>query len=259
MAKNQLHQLLAVEADLVNKAAKIANETKATFQSKSDHFDGHVREYLPFVEPENPLMKPEPDIKEIVTTVQAKLDYNAGAMIRAIDAKVSKDSTNSSGLAVADVEINGIAYSLSSTALLSLEGYLTKIRDVYDAIPTLDPSKHWDPTAAPGVYEAAPRDTFRTEKVAEPVVKYPATPEHPAQTEMVTLDKNVGIVRTVSTSGRFSPREKSDMLGRIDALLVVVKKARAAANRVEVQQIKVGREVFNYIHNGPLAPEDDDD
>lgn len=256
MAKNQLHQLIAVESDLINKANTITNETAATFHSKQDHFDGHVKTYRPFVEPENPLMVPAPDIKEIVTTVQQKLDYNAKATIRAIDAKVSKEQTNSSGEAKATLEIDGKEMELSATALLALEGFLTKIRDVYKGIPTLDPAKKWGEPEN-GVREAAPKDTFKTEKVADPVVKYPHTQEHPAQTEMVMLDKNVGINSTVSTTGRFSPKEKSDMLGRVDSLLVKVKKARAAANRVDVVNVKIGKAIFDYIHMG--AEQEDED
>jgi hypothetical protein len=256
MAKNQLHQLLAVESDLVNKAAQIANETSATFRSKGSHFDGSLREYIPFEEPENDLMKMHPEVTEIVTTVQAKLDYNSKAMIRAIDAKLSKEATNSRGGAVAPLEFGDESWTMSATELLALEGFLNKIRDVYKGIPTLDPTKQWESASAPGVYIAPPRDTFKTEKVAKAIVKFPATKEHPAQTEMVTLDQNVGINRVVATSGRFTSQEKSDMLERIDYLLVTVKKARAAANRADVMQVKVGKTIFDYIHGDGY---DDDD
>ncbi len=256
MAKNQLHQLLAVEADLVNKAAQISNETAATFHNKTDHFDGSVREYIPFVDVENDLMKVHPEIKEIVTTVQDKLDYTAKALTRAIDAKLSKEMTNSNGNAMASIEIDGQPFELSATSLLALEGYLHRIRDVYKGIPTLDPAKHWDPAPAPNVFMAAPKDAFKTEKVIEAIVKYDATPEHPAQTEMVSLDKNVGIIRVKATSGRVTPKAKSEMLGRIDDLIVRTKKARAAANRVDVEQVRVGKAVFEFIHTGTEVEEE---
>ncbi len=251
MAKNRLHQLLAVDADLRNKAAKIAQETASTFRTKSDHFDGYVRTYRPFIEPENELMKQAPDIKDIVTTVQDKLNYTAKSLKRAIDAHLSKEQTNCKGEAMADLQIGANCMpGLSSTALLALEGWLVKIREVYLGIPTHDPSKHWEASNIPHVYQAAPKDTFKTEKVAEAIVKYPATTEHPAQTEMVTMDKNVGIMRVEATTGKVSPAEKSGMLERIDHMIVTTKKARSKANQAEVSSISIGEMLFEYIHNG---------
>lgn len=47
-----------------------------------------------------------------------------------------------------------------------------------------------------------------------------------------------------------SVSEKSKILGRIDDLLLAVKKARQRANNVDVQKVNVGAKLLNYINNG---------
>ena len=62
MAKNQLHQLLAVLNDRVQQAGRIIAETKQTFSKRAEHFDGLVKTYSPVDEDGETL---PPEIKDI--------------------------------------------------------------------------------------------------------------------------------------------------------------------------------------------------
>jgi len=255
MAKNQLHQLLAVESELRNQAAKIYQETIVTFTKKEGHFDGMVRTYEPKIEGEDVTELP-PEIKEVVTTVEEKLEHTEKALTKSIDAQLSKDETNANGTTRAEVVIEGDGEEMklgefSATSLLSLENTLTKIRALYDAIPTLDPAKKWEEDETrTGIYKTSEQVTYRTEKQPQVITLAPATKEHPAQTQLLSIDKQVGLFRVVYSSGRITPREKSEKLERIDRLIRAIKKARARANQSEVLQTKIARQIFSYINDG---------
>jgi len=253
---SKLHQVLAVEQDRKNKAIKIMGETTKTFQNKDAHFDGLMKVYLPLVEGGETI---PPEQKGIVTTVQEKLEYTQGAIIQAINTLLSKEETNCSGAAKTDLIVlndSGDEVNLgefSATSLLALEGFMTKIRETYRTVPTLDPAKTWerDTTQDRSVFITPnPTTKYRTEKQETPLVLYEATTEHPAQVKMVTKDERIGSYETTYYSGKIRPAGLSRMLGRIDRIIDAVKRARAKANEAEVVQVNVAGQVFDFIHDG---------
>jgi len=249
--KNQLHQLLAIETDLKNKAKIIAEETISTFHTKSDHFDGVQKVFVKSLDDAQDI---PPERKEIVTTVAKKIDYAKSDIIKSIDAMVSKEETNNSGEATAELEFDGKVHTLSATSLLALTNQLVLIRAVYKSIPTLDPTKKWnkDDKAGKDIYETEPEVKFRTEKKQKPIVLYPATEKHPAQTQLAYEDVQVGKYETTYSSGRITPGQKADLINRVEELIVKVKKARAKANQVEIKNTKIGKDIFDYINRGIL-------
>jgi hypothetical protein len=247
---NKLHQLLAVENDRKTQAINIIDETVETLSKKHDHFDGLTKIYEPYDENEQ---KIPPESKEIVTTVKEKINYSKQAISKGIDAQISKEETNASGSASAELVLPGeVSFGyLSATALLALEQHLVRIRNMYKVIPTLDPTKKWLVNDA-GVFETDPEVKYRTEKKVEKIVKYEATKEHPAQVDLVTLDKQVGEYKTTYKSGKITPYQKSILLERIDKAIDAVKSARAVANSCEVKNVYVGEKLFQYINSGIL-------
>lgn len=247
MAK--LHELLAVEGDLEGTYRKILEETKTTFTKKTEHFMGFVRTLQLFDEEAAPLA---PDYKELDSTVDAKLDYQKGHVVRYLDAVLQKELTNTT--AKADLVIDGkkIAKELPATFLLGLETKLKHVRDVYSTIPTLQPGVKWvkDEDKGKGVYITEnPEETYQTEKVVEPVVMYEATKEHPAQVKEAAKTIKTGKFTRKVWSGMLSPAEKSIILGKIDKLIRAAKKARQRANATEVVKATVAKEIFNYIES----------
>lgn len=248
----QLHELLAVQKDLANKAVAITHETIATFQKKTDHLDGMLKVYQPNEEDGDAI---PPESKQIVTTVAKKIAHTMESAIPSIDAEISKEETNASGKISVELKVGDITFgNLSVISLLALEKQLTSLRNLYKSIPTLDPTRIWsqDEKEEKGVYKTEVETKYRTSKIQEPLVLVPATENHPAQVQLVSKDVRVGTYETVYTSGRLTPRQKSDLLSRIDALIVSVKKAKAKANQTEALDIKIGERIFNFI-NGEIV------
>jgi hypothetical protein len=123
----QLHELIAVEADIKNTAVKILAETQHTFAQKQAHFQGLIKTYRPFNEADKD--RPGNEIKPMVTTVRAKLDYTLPYIVRQLDVIYQKEKTNSK--AVADIvfededgNVNTIAAAVPVTTLVQYEKVL---------------------------------------------------------------------------------------------------------------------------------------
>jgi hypothetical protein len=248
----KLHEVLAVVGDLEGVATKILEEAEVTFSKKADHFVGSTRTLKMFDADRANEEADGFEQKELVTTVQSKLDYVAEHLVRYIDAVAQKEATNQA--ARADVVVNGmtILKEVPATLLLSLENKLARWRKMYAAIPTLQPGVKWadDPTAGmPGVFKSA-NDVvdLKVEQLVKPVVLYEATKEHPAQVKEVTEKKAVGQFRKEMWSGMWTPARKSLVLGRLDALIKAVKQSRARANETEVVKFDVGETLIGFLH-----------
>ena len=247
---NKLHELLAVEQDRKHQASKTIGETRKLFTKKTPYFDGMVKRYIALEE--NAEQIPD-ERKEIVTTVAKALEDTQAAIVTALDATLSKEETNSSGAAQAELEVDGVVLgTFSATALLALEAQLNRIKELYADLPELDPAKKWYFDAQEGVYKTEAEVKFRSVKRPKVIVKYEATEKHPAQTELLQLDFQVGKYETVNSSGRLPLATKQAILQRIARLIEAVKVARSKANSVEVNNIKVGDKIFDFIHGDAL-------
>jgi len=247
-----LHEVLAVDKELEAVAWKVAEEAINTFQKKQEHFLGHDKRYEMFDEARAQEADGLREHKDITTTVPDKLKYVAGHFIRFLDSLAQKEATNQ--LAVADLELPDGTVLMSkvpATLLLALEGKLSKLRNVYAAIPTLQPMINWvpDPQVGPGVYRA--KDVLirhKTEKTLQFKVLVPPSDKHPAQVEKWFEDKPIGHSIWVQWSGMVSPAEKSRLLSNLDLLIQSIKKARMRANEQEVVKVHLGASLFDFIN-----------
>jgi hypothetical protein len=250
----KIHELLAVEKDVKDVFSKILDETAETFNQRSAHFLETRKSYRPY----NDLDKDLPDEEHtpMVTTVEDKLTYAQGHIIRFVDVELQKERANQTAKSDIIVEMpdgkpKTILTEAPVTFLVQMESALDRIRKVYDKIPTLDPAKTWSKDETKnGIWRADPVKRVRTKKVPKVIVKYDATKEHPAQTEIHLLDEAVGEWTQSFSSGALSPKQKSQILARIDRLIAGVKIARAKANSQEVDSARVGLQIFNFINEG---------
>ena len=247
---NKLHEILAIEQDRKNKANLSIGESKKLFTKNIATFDGMVKKYVPTEEDAEQI----PDeSKELVATVKQTLEKASTSIITAINATLSKEETNASGVAQAELVLDGKSFgSFAATTLLSLESHLVKVLDMYKAIPTLDASKKWEFDEQNDCYRTAEEVKFRTIKRPKVIVKYEATEKHPAQTELINIDFQVGRYETTYFSGRITPLQKSKLVDKIEKLIEAVKVARSKANNVEVKNIKLGENIFEFLHEGIL-------
>lgn len=247
---NKLHELLAVEQDRKHKANHAIGDTKKLFEKKAPHFDGMTKRYVSLEE--NSEQIPD-ERKEIVTTVKDSLEKAIAVIEKGIDAHLSKEETNASGVAKAELVVGEVNLgTFSATSLLALESHLNKLKDLYGQIPVLESTKKWQLDMQQGIYATDEEVKFRSVKRPKVIVKYEATKEHPAQTELLYLDFQVGKYETTYTSGRIPVAHKNQMIERINQLLEGVKVARSKANNVEVKKIHVAQKIFNFIHKDIL-------
>lgn len=248
MAKNKFHELLAIVNDRIAQFTKILDEARATFQKKDAHFDGQVRTYQPLADDG---VKLAPESKQVVTTVAQKLDHVRKVAVTAIDAVVSKEETNSSGTANADLVINGESLgTFSATALLSLENNFTKIRNMYNAIPTRDADKVWtpDPESDANIFRTETIETTRVERIKIAIELHAGNERHAPQVQLSEEPTAVGTWSVYQLSGKLTSGQKADLLSNIDDVLVAIKRARARANNVEAKQVKIANALFDIIH-----------
>lgn len=243
----KLHELIAIEGDRLETTKQIVNECFITFSKKTEHFRSEDK-VLTMLDEERSSENTQVS-NEVVTTVDEKLEHVWKSLCRSIDITAAKDMTNT--LARADITIKGevLVKDVPAIVLLSLETTLGKIRNLYNGIPTLDPSVDWevDSGARTGIFKSNKVKTFKTEKKMEFITASEATKEHPAQVHGSNRDVVIGVYQTVKRSGMTTPRIKSERLDRIGILISAVKQARQRANGQEVKEINIGEVVLNFI------------
>ncbi len=245
-SNNKLHEILAVEQDRKNRANQAIGESKKIFTKQQTNFDGMVKKYIPTEE--NAEQIPD-ESKEMVSTVKQLLENTLAPVITAIDATLTKEETNASGTAKADLTVGGKKFgTFSATTLLALESHLNKAFELYKNIPTLDTTKKWEFDKKNDFYRTPEEVKFRTVKRPKVIVKYEATEKHPAQTEVFNMDFQVGKYETTYFSGKITPTEKAKLLGKFEELIEAVKIARSKANSVKAKNVKLGEDIFSFIH-----------
>lgn len=240
---SELHQILAVEGDLKNRAQEALAEARGLFAT--DALVGHTRRYRPLEENGEPLPAEDKELAVKVSDILESIRTDYGGWI---DVAVQKEVTNQTTAADVLVDNKVMFAGMPAPALLNLEGKLLELRNIYAAIPTTDPSERWTWDEGRGVWVSEPHITFRSNKVPKSFVAYEATKEHPAQVSVYNEDIRVGEWTTIKMSGMISPVEKTNLLDRIDKVIKGVKQARQKANNAEVVDVNVAASLFAYIY-----------
>lgn len=151
--------------------------------------------------------------------------------------------------AVADVVVDGVtlAKAVPVTYLIFLEKQFTDVRTFIEKMPALDEAKDWHADPNSHLFKTDVVTTHKTKKVQKPIVLYPATKEHVAQTQLITEDEIVGWWDTTFNCGAVPVPRKELLLERVDKILRAVKMAREAANDQEVLEHAVGDAFFGYL------------
>jgi hypothetical protein len=246
----RLHELLAVEGNLKGQAEKVRTDLASSFEKKRHLFTEKLVTFKPSQDGAEPVVEEQLDLQ---STVRQELTWVTDIWAQALDvsATVAEANTQARGDVVLD-DGSVILKGMPATALLELEKRLAEVQTLLQAVPTLDPAKGFklDDHRGKGIYRARDDVKTRTKKVQRPIVLYDATPEHPAQTQLISEDVPVGEIRTQEWSGLVTPLEKSEMLDRVEALRRAVKAARSRANEVEVSQTKIGTTLFRFMLDG---------
>lgn len=240
MAK--LTQVLAVEKGIKNKVQGTIDGLYKAVQ-KPSLFEGFTKTYQKVREDEEQLPAQQ---QRVQYTVKSVLKEISTQLTDLFTVTAQKDYANTG--AKADVEIEGqvILSEVPTTFLLFLEKQLTDLYTVVSKVPTLDLADDWNWDPIKQLWKTEPNITARTKKVPKPVVLYPATPEHPAQTQMLAEDIIVGNYENVKLSGALEDRERKSLLDKIETLQKAVKFAREKANTAEAPKQNIEK-VIQFI------------
>ena len=242
----KLNQIIAIEKGIKSKAYSDVSELYKAVQ-KPDLFNGFSKTYQALADDDGERLPAEK--KRVQFVVDDVLRSIERAVTSLIDVTARKDYTNC--VAKADVVVDGVTIMTGAPVsfLLFTEKQLTDLRSIVAALPVLDDGETWVKDANSGLFKSETTQTHRTKKTQKPIVLYPATPEHPAQTAMVTEDVISGFWSQVKQSGAWPKPEKQTLTARVDKLLNAVKQARETANIHDEVPLpgSIGTAVFTYL------------
>lgn len=248
----KLHELLAAEKTPTGAWNAVREDTLKKFKNPTHFFEGHTKSLKMIAESaENEAIQAQArEEKPVTTTVLATLEYALDLFANAENLQAVKNATNR--IAIAHVEFRGqrILAGLPVDELLGLEARLARLREVWEAAPTLDATKHWVRATAQGVgvWETQyPEETTKTEKRMTPVVLAPATDKHPAQVKEATVDAVVGKITRIGRSGAVTALQKANAIKTVDELVVAIKQARMRANETDVETVDNVGQVLSAI------------
>lgn len=189
--------------------------------------------------------------KRVQYTVPETLNAVQRALTELFDVTARKDYTNCIAKATVKIDDQEIIKDAPVSFLLFVEKQLTDIRTFIGNLPLLDSTDNWNKDPNSGLYKTDVVQTHRTKKVSRPIVLYNATPEHPAQTQLITEDIIAGYWNQIKQSGAIPLPDAQTLLERVEKLLQAVKQAREEANgHDEIGTPDIGASIFDYILGG---------
>lgn len=242
----KLHELLAVSASVSNQLSKVTGDLSHTFEKKKHLFEAKTVTYIPKEEGAPTVTEEQSTLQ---SSVMAELQWIAGHFAKAIDVahQINVGNRGASGTIILR---EGLTIGpLPATTLLELEKRLLAFQQIIQAVPTLDPAKSFSPAPDIGrdVYRAREDVKTRTKKTQRGIVLYPATAEHPAQTQLISEDVPVGELRVVEYSAMLTPTHKANLLERVEEVIRAVKTARSRANEEMVEPELIGSRLLNFV------------
>ncbi|MFH1520500.1 MAG: hypothetical protein ABID61_02550 [Candidatus Micrarchaeota archaeon] len=208
-------------------------------------FDGLVRVYTPLDEQGDKLPT---EVKKVQVKADDVLFSAISSWTELIDIVATQDVSNTK--AVADVVVIGekvLMKNVPATHLMFMEKKLIDIKKFIEDLPILDAAQDWTYDPKAGTYRTDVIQQIRTKKVQEPLVLSPATKEHPAQTQLVSKDVNVGTWNITQFSGALASDTKKALLQRVKMVAEAVKFAREQANSIEAIDTNYSDDMFGFI------------
>lgn len=241
--KTKLNQIVAIEKGVKSRVYGEVTELHKESQ-KAEPYQGLSKTYRKR-DDEGEDMPPETKrVRQVAGEVLKRL---ATLQAELWDVEATREWANTA--ARADVVVDGrvLVKGAPVTFLLFLEKQVSDLRTFVDKLPVLEETEEWTEDPTTGLFRTGRVTTHRTKKTPKVVVKYEATKEHPAQTELVYEDLVVGYWDTVKSSGAVPGPRKQKLLERVDKLAKAVKVAREQANDLEIERVAVAETVFGWL------------
>ena len=240
----KLNQINALVTARKGDAEKQVTELYKLVQ-KEQLFAGRERTYRPLDEVNGQKLPPE----------SQRVQQRADDLIRQAREKwaelwnlvATQDAGNQR--AKADITVDGKALleGVPVASLLFLDKQVNDLETFVSKLPTPDPAEEWTHDPNTGLLRSRTTESVRTSKEPTVIVKYPATTEHPAQTELFTKDVPVGNWTQILYSGCIPTDRKNAILARVRKLQDAIKLAKEQANLLDVERQKPADALLGYV------------
>lgn len=189
---------------------------------------------------------PSENVKVQLTSQDACNQVSA-ALKKLFRITAEKDAANC--LAKAPIIVDGqvLAENVPATYLMFLEKQLDDLNTFVSKMVELDSSDNWTCNQSDGLFRNEKTVGNKVVKVKQALVLYPATEQHPAQTQIVDQDTVVGHWTTQKISGAIPRPRKLQLLERISTLSQAVKVAKDVANNLEVIPAPEAESLLDWI------------
>lgn len=238
----QLNQLLGVRKSVNSMAGKTFVEIGREVQ-KPQLMAGLTRNYAPLNDDGDRLPG---EFQKVQNTVAELNDRLIATLIRLYDVNATVDEANT-GARGTITWSGGVIEDVPVTTLMWLDKQLAEVASYLRVVPVLDPAFDWEYDEAAGVYKTQKQETHRTTKVQKPIVLYPATEKHAAQTQLVIEDELTGYWTSQKLSGAIPIDELRGSQARLEELREAVIKAREAANDYTVENVSIGAQIMSWV------------
>jgi hypothetical protein len=240
----KLNQINAIVTARKGDAEKQLTELYKLIQ-KEQLFAGRERTYRPLDEVNGQKLPPE----------SQRVQQRTADLVRQARDKwtelwnlvLTQDTGNQQ--AKADIVVDGLVLlkGVPVTTLLFLDKQVNDLETFVSKLPTPDPAEEWTHDPNTGLLRSRATESVRTSKEPTVIVKYPATTEHPAQTELFTKDVPVGTWTQILYSGCVPTDRKNAILARVRKLQDAIKVAKEQANLLDVERQKAGEPLLAFV------------
>lgn len=248
MPKAKLNQIVAVVQGKKSRALKLLTEAHRGWNKEA--ISGISKIYQPKTEDGDQLPA---ENKQIHVNVPAKIRETMEQVEGMLNVVMSQENGNTQARGTIEVDGSNFLIDVPVGTLLFLEHQLVDLHTFVTNLPTLPPDREWKYDANRDCHVTDPIQSIKTAKRPKVIVKYEATKDHPAQTELFPEDVTVGTWTTTYMSSAIPSRKRSEMLSRIEELQDAVKRAREQANSCEVDQLTHGGKILRHIFGELLS------
>lgn len=244
----------------------LVNDYVNFFKKNQGDFKGVRKTYTP-----RPDTMDEPSMRgitSVVTTVKEKLNWFEESAEDYINSRLSMEATNASGLACADLVVEGkVIANLSSSELLALKNLLEnkELHLMYSSIPVRSDAEIWSVSNAEEYKSREVYEQPLMSGVKKSITKEQYILDDPNLGKMKNTDSYRPQVVTRDTplelgdwtsqlySGEWTHLKRAELLKRKNTLYTAVLAALKVANEVEVVESKLkAKDIFAYLHEGKI-------
>ena len=245
MSKAKLNQIIAVVTGKKSKAERYFTDLYQGM--KPDRLSGIVRSYQPLDDEGEKFPSEQREVQMRIGEVLKKLTKELSAYYDVVATQEYGNTNAKSDIVMDDGMV--LLKDVPVGALLFLDKQMIDLRTFVSKLPVLPTDRVWKLDKNRNCFVTEDERTNKTQKVPEVIIKYEATKEHPAQTELISLDRTIGHWSTTHFSGAIPVNEKEAMLDRVEKLQDAIKKAREQANSLEIDQKKIGETLLKFVLN----------